>query len=143
MKNKILILTAVLSLSCASISFAFTAASTVAFISAGTTTDNGGGTQTITGTSPAPDLSLKPSSGVVVGYAATTNGPTYTLATYHTTGTFCYATSSVDTNIYRKENAAGNSTQANVLALQVPDAPATTTTDMGTLWTAGAWTASK
>jgi hypothetical protein len=143
MKNKILILTAVLSLSCASISFAFTATPTVAFISAGTTTDNGGGTQTITGTAPAPSISFKPSSGVVIGYAATANGPTYTLSTYHTTGTFVYATSSVDTNIYRKENAAGNASQTNVTALGVPAAPATTSTDMGPTWVAGAWTASK
>lgn len=145
MKNKIKILAAVLTLGFAVNSFAATVSPTVTWLSAGTTTDNGGGTQTITGTAPAPNLAIKPSAGVVVGYAVTANGPTYTLATYHTSGTFAYATTSVDTNLYRKENTAagGNATQANVTALNVPDAPADVNVNMGPIWVAGAWTASK
>jgi hypothetical protein len=141
MKKRILILAAVLTLGCAVNSFA----AAIAWLSAGTTSAPGGGTQSFTPTAPAPAIEFKPSAGVVVGYAKQTNGPTYTLATYHMTGTFCYATTSVDTNIYRKENTAagGNSTQTNVTALGVPDAPADVNVDMGATWVAGAWTASK
>jgi hypothetical protein len=141
MKKRILILAAVLSLGCAANSFA----AALAWLSLGTTGDPGGGTQVFTPTAPAPGISFRPSAGVVMGYAKQTNGPTYTLATYHMTGTFCYATTSVDTNIYRKENVAvgGNATQGNVTALAVPAAPADVNTNMGPTWVAGAWTASK
>ena len=141
MKNKFLIIAAVLSLAFAANSFA----GSIAWLSEGTTSDPGGGTQTITGSAPAPNISFKPSAGVIIGYASQTNGPTYTLATYHMTGTFAYATTSVDTNLYRKENTAtgGNATQTNVTSLSVPDAPADVNTNMGTVWVAGAWTASK
>ena len=47
MKNKIKILAAVLTLGCAVNSFAATVSPTLTWLSAGTTTDNGGGTQTI------------------------------------------------------------------------------------------------
>lgn len=141
MKKRILILAAVLSLGCAANSFA----AAITWLSVGTTASPGGGTQENTPTAPAPKISFKPSAGVVVGYAKQTNGPTYTLATYHMTGTYAYATTSVDTNIYRKENTAagGNATQANVTALNVPDAPADVNVNMGPIWVAGAWTASK
>lgn len=143
MKNKILILTAVLSLACAANSFA----GSIVWLSAGTTAAPGGGTQAITVTGTAPAASFKPSAGVVMGYASQTNGPSYTIASYHMSGSFAYATSSVDTTIYRKENTAagGNATQANVTALGIPDAPADANASaaMGALWVAGAWTASK
>lgn len=141
--KKILILTAVLSLACAANSFALTAP----WLAEGTTADPGGGTQTIVVTGQAPAASFKPSSGVVIGYAAQTNGVAYTEGAYHTSGTFVYGTSSVDTTIYRKEvtGDGGNSIQANVIAAGLPPAPADANAGpaMGALWTEGAWTASK
>jgi len=140
MKKKILIVAAILTLSCAANSFAAAVAFT--WLSAGTSTDNGGGDQTMAVTDPVPALTFKPSAGVVIGYSSHASGATYSLGTYHTTGTFTYATTSTDTNIYRYPSASGNATQANVQ--KGPNAPATASTQYDWTNAAGvAWTASK
>lgn len=140
MKKKVLILAAVLTLGCAANSFAAAVAFT--WLSAGTATDNGGGNQDMAVTSPVPQLTFKPSAGVVVGYSSHANGLSYSLGTYHTTGTFTYATTSTDTNIYRYPNGTGNGVQSAVQ--KGPDAPATATTQYDWTSVAGvAWTASK
>lgn len=129
MKKKILVLAAVLSLACAANSFA----AAMTWLS----TTTGGGTQAITITSPNQSAEFKPSANVYVGYAKHATGAAYTLATYHLSGTFTYATTSVDTNIFRFENTNGNATQGDVQL--GPDAPASATA--GVSWTG--WTASK
>lgn len=86
-------------------------------------------------------LGIKPSANVRLGYGSTTQtintvttGIAYCLGTYHTSGTFTYATSSGDTNIFRyPKNEANNTFTAP------PDAPTTATA--GATWTG--WTASK
>jgi hypothetical protein len=84
---------------------------------------------------------VKPSANVRLSYGSTTQtvggvvtGIAYTLGTYHSSGTFTYATSSGDTNIYRFPK--NESTNAFSLP---PDAPTTATA--GATWTG--WTASK
>lgn len=139
MKKKVLLFAALLTLSCAANSFA--AAVDFTWLSAGTSTDNGGGNQTMAVTAPVPELVFKPSAGVVMGYSSHVSGATYALGSYHTTGTFTYATTSTDTNIYRYPNAS-NSVQADVQ--KGPNAPTDATTQYDWTTVAGvAWTASK
>jgi len=83
---------------------------------------------------------IKPSANVILGYGSTTatvnsvtTGIAYALGTYHTSGTFSYATSSGDTNIFRFPQKSDNT-------FQVPPASPTTAT-AGSDWTG--WTASK
>lgn len=84
---------------------------------------------------------IKPSANVILGYGATsatvnsvTTGIAYCLGTYHTSGTFSYATSSGDTNIFRYPKNETNNTFT-----VPPDSPSTATA--GATWTG--WTASK
>jgi len=139
MKKKALILAALFTLTCAANSFA--AAVGFTWLSEGTTADPGGGSQTMAVTDPVPALTFKPSAGVVVGYSSHASGATYSLGTYHMTGTFTYATTSTDTNFYRYPNAS-NATQDDVQ--KGPDAPADASTEYDWTSVAGvAWTASK
>lgn len=133
MKKKILLLAAVLSFAFAANSFA-----AFAWIADGTA-GSGGGTQQVPITGNIPAANFKPSANVIMGYAAHTTGASYTLGAYHFSGTFTYATTSVDTNIWRKENVGGNGTQSAVAV--PPDAPADQNTPVD--WVSGAWTASK
>ena len=135
MKNKVLILAALLTLSCATNSFA-------AFDWLSKTAPVGGGTQDFPKTGTNLLLQVKPSANVVMGYDVTTTGVSYSLGSYHVSGTFTYATSSTDTNIFRFPTAGGNATQSTVQ--KGPAAPATATTAIDWTSAAGvAWTASK
>lgn len=137
MKNKILLLAAVLTLGCAVNSFAaaqaFTWLATV-----------GGGDQVVQPiTAPNAALTLKPSAGVIIGYSSQATGQSYALGSYHTSGTFTYATTSTDTNIYRYPTPGGNG-GAQTTIQKGPDAPATATSQYNWTSVAGvAWTASK
>jgi hypothetical protein len=135
MKNKVLLLATILTISCATNSFA-------AFSWLSTTAPVGGGTQNFPRTGTNLQLSVNPSANVVLGYDVTATGVSYTLCAYHVSGTFTYCTSSTDTNIYRFPTSGGNATQASVQ--KGPSAPATATTAID--WTSAngvAWTASK
>ena len=124
MKNKVILLAAVLSLTCSANAFA-----AFAWI---TTSASGDSAIPKTGTRQA--LSIKPSANVSLGYDTIALGASYSIGSYHATGTFTYATTSTDTNIYRYLNTAQSSAQVG------PDAPATATSMVS--WGAG-WTASK
>lgn len=135
MKKKVLLLVAILTITCATNSFA-------AFDWLSKTAPVGGGTQTFPHTGANLQLDVKPSANVVLGYDVTATGVSYTLCSYHVSGTFTYCTSSTDTNIYRYATTGGNATQSAVQ--KGPNAPATATTAID--WTAAAgvaWTASK
>lgn len=138
MKFKILSLLTILSLTITSISFAATA-----WVDRQTD-----GTVRLTGTSPIPHLDLKPSANVFFCWDVLANGTTYSIGTIHTSGTFTYATSSVDTNIYRMPNDDATHSNANATtsltaytgtAYKAPNAPADVNTPA--VWTG--WTASK
>lgn len=58
-------------------------------------------------------LTAKVSANVTLGYTAGPQGVAYTLASYHSSGTKSYGTSSADTRIYMADNG-NNVTQANV-----------------------------
>ena len=138
MKFKVLLFAAILTLGVSSISFG-----AAAWVDRGTD-----GSVTFTGTSPIPSLTIKPSANVFFSWDVLSNGTTYSIGTIHTSGTFTYATSSVDTNIYRWSNDAPTYSNANATtsltaytgtAHKCPDAPA----DINSfpVWTG--WTASK
>lgn len=136
MKIKAIVLASVLTLTCAASSFAITWLS-------GQDVPPAGAPQSITITGNAPAFAFKPSSNVQMGYAFDTTAPgaTYIMASYHVSGTFVYAASSVDTGIYRKESG-NNTTRALVDSeVTVPAAPTSSTASVD--WTAGAWTLSK
>ena len=80
-------------------------------------------------------LSIKPSANVTMAYnsAVVTVGVpiSYTVGATHTSGTFLYATSSTDTNIFR----------SGVLTIKIPAAPTAATA--GVTWTTDGWSASK
>lgn len=124
MKNKVLLLAAVLTLTCSANAFA-----AFAWI---TTSAAGDSAIPVTGTRPA--LNIKPSANVRLGYDTIALGASYSVGSYHATGTFTYATTSTDTNIYRFLNTDQASAQVG------PDAPASATAQVS--WGAG-WTASK
>lgn len=129
MKNKVLLLAAVLTLTCAANSFA-------AFGWKTTT----GGAATLTTTGSKIDFAFKPSSNVVFGYGPSTTGITYSLGTFHSTGTRSFGTTSTDTNIYYFDNAAISKANTTTDAAAPGDAPATSSTLIA--WGTG-WTASK
>lgn len=134
MKFKIFALAAILTLGVSSVSFAASA-----WVARG---DDG--SVTFTGTAPVPSLTIKPSANVFFGFDVLTNGTTYSIGTIHTSGTFTYATSSTDTNIYRYANASNaNATDSLTTytgsAQLPPDAPTDVTSSA--VWTG--WTASK
>lgn len=137
MKNRILLFAAVLSLGISSNVFA--AAGTMTWL-----TKAADGSFAFPVTTSIQPLSVKPSANVWVGYGFETTGVAYGLATLHTSGTFTYATTSTDTNIYRKANASQTvaiTTGAyNGSGANCPATPADATS--GISWPAG-WTASK
>ena len=112
MKKNVLLLAAVLVVTCAANSFA-------AFAWIATT--SGQTVIPVTGTHPA--LNLKPSANVVIGYdTVAATGITYTLGTFHTTGTKSFGTTSTDTNIYYLDNAAGGIANTITTATKPPAA---------------------
>jgi hypothetical protein len=138
MKFKIVLLVAILTLGVSSISFG--ASAWVA-----RQTD---GSVRFTGTSPIPNLDIKPSANVFFAWDVLSNGTTYSIGTIHTSGTFTYATSSIDTNIYRMPNDDSSHSNANATtsltaytgtAHLPPNAPA----DIATSPDWAGWTASK
>lgn len=129
MKFKAIVLSAVITLTCAANSFA-------AF--GWLTTTGGAATPTIT--SPNQTFAFKPSSNVVFGYDVTATGISYSLGTFHTTGTRSYGTTSTDTNIYYFDNSAVTKANTTTAAAKPGDAPATANTLIA--WGTG-WTASK
>lgn len=137
MKFRILALAAILSLGVSSLAFA--TAGTASFLARGTD-----GSVTIAGTSPVPSLILKPSANVFFSWAVESGGTAYSIGTLHTAGTFTYATSSTDTNIYRWQNTSNANNTSSLTTyggsgVKCPSSPASAT---GTVdWTG--WTASK
>lgn len=133
MKNKVLLLAAVLTLTCAANSFA-------GFTWIDTTTAG----EAILGTAGTrPQLKLKPSANVVVGYdTVAATGISYAIGTFHTTGTKSFGTNSTDTNIYYFDNAGAATPLANTkaTATKPPDAPSTASSQVA--WPTG-WTAAK
>lgn len=136
MKKTILLLTALLILSLSVNAFAVTP-SWLARDAAGAITIP------VTGTRLA--FSLKPSANVFFAWGVDTAGLTYTVASLHTSGSFIYATSSVDTNIYRmpftstQVTPASDGLAAPTVSITIPDTPTSPTT--GAVWTG--WTAAK
>lgn len=116
MKKMVLLIAAVLTLGVSANSFA-------AWLT--TTTDLGCSTLNLT--------NLKPSANVVLGYKPGGSGVAYTVGTYHSSGSFSYATSSGDTNVFRMPFTSG------ATPTEPPTAP--TTAGAGADWTA--WTAAK
>jgi hypothetical protein len=138
MKFKIMLLAAILTLGISSVSFG-----------GANWVDRGAdGSVSFTSASNSIPLIMKPSANVFFSWDVLANGTTYSIGTIHTSGTFTYATSSVDTNIYRWSNDAPTYSNANAgtsltaytgTAHKCPDAPADTNTSP--VWTG--WTASK
>jgi len=123
MKIKVLALAAIFTL-CVS-------ASSFAAVTWGTA--NADGSFTIGNTANGPQLIIKPSANVTLGYEST-SGISYSVGTYHSSGTKTYGTTNGDTRIYMYENTAQTSAQ-------VP--PADPNSNLGvTTWGAG-WTAMK
>lgn len=134
MKKKILFLSAVLTLGFAAVSFAgvvLTTPASLADCTGGVWTGQFGGEIQI-GPNTA-NIKIKPSANVGMAYNRTVVGVpvAYSIGTAHTSGTFLYATSSTDTNIYR----------SGVLTINIPAAPASATS--GVAWTTDGWSASK
>jgi hypothetical protein len=130
MKIKVLILAAVLTLTCSANAFA--AFAWIANVS-------GECIIPVTGTRPA--LNIKPSANVTLGYDTVAgSGISYSLGSFHSTGTRSFGSSSTDTNLYYFDNAAAGIANTINTATPVPDAPTTATTQIA--WGAG-WTASK
>jgi hypothetical protein len=134
MKIKTLLLVAILTLGFSSFSFG----------ASGWLARGGDGSVTFAGTAPIPSLTIKPSANVFFSWDVLANGTTYSIGTIHTSGTFTYCTSSIDTNIYRMPNASNaNGTTSQTAytgtAALCPNAPVNTTTPPD--WTG--WTASK
>lgn len=128
MKKMVFLLVAVLTLGVSANCFAAAAA-------ASWLTTAADGSVTLTGgTNALPNLIVKPSANVKIAWGVETTGVAYSLGTAHSTGTFTYATTSTETNIYRFLNANQASPQAP------PNSPADANTSIA--WGAG-WTASK
>ena len=137
MKNKILILAAILTLGVSANAFA--AAGTMAWL-----TKAVDGSFAFPVTTSIQPLSVKPSANVWVGYGFETTGVAYGLATLHTSGTFTYATTSTDTNIYRMANTSQTfAATTGAYGGTGANCPATPSDAIsGIAWGAG-WTASK
>lgn len=138
MKFRILALAAILTLGVSTVAFA--TAGTAAFLDRGTD-----GTVTIAGTSPVPSLTLKPSANVFFSWAKESGGTAYSIGTLHTSGSFTYATTSTDTNIYRYANASNANATSSLTVYtgagaKCPSSPANATDVIA--WGTG-WTASK
>ncbi len=137
MKRKIMLLSAVLTLGVSANVFA--AAGTMAWLSKAAD-----GSFAFPVTNSVQPLSVKPSANVWVGYGPETTGVAYGLATLHTSGSFTYATTSTDTNIYRYANATQTyATNTGVYGGSGVNCPATPADASSAIsWGAG-WTASK
>ena len=138
MKFKVAILAAVLTLGFAG--SAFSAVGNAAWLDR-----QADGTVIIPGNPPArPNLNLKPSANVFFSWAVETTGVAYSIGALHTSGTFTYATSSTDTNIYRWANSDQSSTSQTVYSnTNAAKCPASPNGATGLItWVAG-WTASK
>jgi hypothetical protein len=138
MKSKVLMLAAVLTLCFSANAFAAAAA-------AGWLARSADGSFAWTVTNTITPFSVKPSANVWIAYGGETTGVSYSLGTLHTSGTFTYATTSTDTNIYRFANAVqtsatqGAGTYGGSGQLPLASPPDATS---AISWTAG-WTASK
>lgn len=85
------------------------------------------------GTPATPRLDLKPSANVVIYYTVNATGTVYVAGSYHTSGSFAYGTSSLDTNIFRTGYSS---------TVTDPTMPAVAAATTGTVdWTG--WTAAK
>jgi hypothetical protein len=137
MKSRILLLTVVLTLGFTVNAFA--AAGTMAWLAKAA---DGSFAFPVTGSVVV--FNIRPSANVWIGYGAETTGVAYGLATLHSSGTFTYATTSTDTNIYRYENTNQSFSAAtgayNGSGVNCPATPADATSQVA--WGAG-WTASK
>lgn len=137
MKFKVLVFAALLTLGISAVSYA--AVGTTAWRPRATD-----GSVTIpTTVAGLPALTIKPSANVFMAWGVETTGVSYTIGTIHTSGTFTYATSSTETNIYRFSNASQASTSNTTYsgsAQLPPDSPLGATGLV--TWGAG-WTASK
>lgn len=108
MKNKIVLLAAVLSLGFAANVFAASASSASGSASGWVTATSGSINFGLkSGTPATPLLTLKPSANVVLYYTVYGTNTAYVAGSYHTSGSFAYGTSSVDTNIFRTGYTAG------------------------------------
>ena len=103
---------------------------------------NVSGNVTIAG---SPDLVLKPSANVYLGWGVNAGGTAYVLLSTHATGNFAYGTSSGDTNIFRLpcSNSVATSGGTGTITVTLsggtlPDVP---NANEAALWTG--WTASK
>jgi hypothetical protein len=139
MKKMVFLLAALSTLAISVNAFAFTEAT--AWL-----TRDAGGNVAIPHTDPRQPLNLKPSANVFFAWGVDVGGAAYSIGTVHTSGTFVYATSSVDTNIYRMpvtSNDMSVTTTApftlTLTAVTVPAVPPSTT--VGATWTG--WTAAK
>lgn len=133
MKNKVILLAAILTLTCSANAFA-----AFAWI---TTSAAGEAVIPVTGTRPA--LNLKPSANVVVGYdTVALTGVAYSLGTFHTTGTKSFGTNSTDTNIYYFDNANAATPIANTIAAATKPPNSPTTSASQVAWPTG-WTSAK
>src|SRR6266498_4997746 len=108
MKNKVLLLAAVLTLGFSANAFA--AVGTMAWLS-----KSADGSFAFPVTNSIVVLTVKPSANVWLGYGPESTGAAYGLAALHSSGTFTYATTSTDTNIYRYLNTS--QTTANTTGL--------------------------
>lgn len=137
MKNKIIFLAAVLTLGVSANVFA--AAGTMGWL-----TKAADGSFAFTVTNSVQPISVKPSANVWLGYGPETTGSAYGLAALHSSGTFTYATTSTDTNIYRYANAVQTTALTtgayDGAGINCPATPSSATASIA--WGAG-WTASK
>ena len=138
MKFKIIILAAVLTVGFSANAFAAAAAATWL-------TRSADGSFAFPTTTSITVFTVKPSANVWIAYGPETTGVAYTLGTLHSSGTFTYASTSTDTNIYRFKNdtqssaTVGAGTYGGAGQLP-PNSPPDATSAIA--WTAG-WTASK
>lgn len=133
MKKKISLLTAVLGLAFAANVMAAPTASGTGSV-AGWVSQTGGVIKlgAGSGTPATPRLDLKPSANVVIYYTVNATGTVYVAGSYHTSGSYAYGTSSLDTNIFRTGFTTGTD----------PVMPTVATSTTGSIdWTG--WTAAK
>ena len=98
----------------------------------------------VTGTRPAVSPPIKPSANVFLNWAVEASGTAYTLGTTHSSGTYLYATTSGDTNIYRFLLPAATVLSSDGLSITQATVPpaAPSGANVGGTWGTG-WTASK
>jgi hypothetical protein len=99
-----------------------------------TTANDGSVTIDAGGVATGLTLTAKVSANVTLGYTAGPSGVAYTVASYHSSGTKSYATSSADTRIYMADNG-NNVTQTAVKAEPAITVSGTTLSIAWTGWT--------